>query len=87
MSFDIFGCSMTGTESEPGLIPRIMRALFDRIEAWDDDRDKFRVEISYLEIYNERGRDLLNSRADKFRIREHPSNGPYVDGLSSYVFD
>ena len=38
--------------------------------------------MSYLEIYNEKVRDLLNPSEKKtLRVREHASLGPYVDGL------
>lgn len=39
---------------------------------------------SFLEIYNERVRDLLRGREQKkkasLRVREHPEKGPYVQG-------
>jgi len=40
--------------------------------------------FSYVEIYNERPRDLLlSSKTEKvsLKVREHPKNGPYVQGL------
>ncbi len=40
---------------------------------------------SYLEIYNERVRDLLRRKMAKtynLRVREHPKEGPYVEGKS-----
>lgn len=50
---------------------------------------------SFLEIYNERVRDLLSRGEQKkrvsLRVREHPEKGPYVEGgclhLRLYVFD
>lgn len=46
-------------------------------------RSKFSVEVSYLEIYNEKVRDLLNpSSGHSLRVREHPILGPYVEDLS-----
>lgn len=38
--------------------------------------------FSYLEIYNERVRDLLqpSTSASRLRVREHPRLGPYVQG-------
>ncbi|KAG9881303.1 kinesin family protein, partial [Aureobasidium melanogenum] len=44
------------------------------------------VEVSYLEIYNERVRDLLNpSTKGNLKVREHPSTGPYVEDLAKLV--
>ncbi|KAJ1945436.1 Kinesin-like protein kif1b, partial [Linderina macrospora] len=72
--------TMMGSESEPGLIPRICDELFNRIDVIDAS---FHVEVSYLEIYNERVRDLLNPRSTaNLRVREHPSLGPYVEDLT-----
>ena len=43
---------------------------------------------SYLEIYNEKVRDLLRDPAQvskqgtlNLRVREHPKEGPYVQGI------
>lgn len=41
------------------------------------------LKSSYLEIYNERVRDLLRRKLAKtynLRVREHPKDGPYVEG-------
>ncbi|CAC5423096.1 KIF14 [Mytilus coruscus] len=51
---------------------------------------KINVEISFFEIYNEKIHDLLASSKEKggksqLKVREHPSTGPYVEGLSMYV--
>lgn len=46
-----------------------------------------RVQVSYLEIYQERVADLLIDRRDKenssLKVREHPKKGPYVQGLTT----
>lgn len=44
--------------------------------------------FSYLEIYNERVRDLLkpSSSAGGLRVREHPRLGPYVQGTADFPF-
>ncbi|CEP00851.1 hypothetical protein PBRA_008163 [Plasmodiophora brassicae] len=78
---------MMGTPDSPGLIPNIASALFDRIDqvGGDDRRRTFHCEASYLEIYNERVRDLLApARAEGagLTVREHPVHGPYVEDLS-----
>ena len=41
---------------------------------------------SYLEIYNEHVRDLLRDQTQpqlNLRVREHPKEGPYVQGAAS----
>lgn len=39
--------------------------------------------VQFIEIYNDKIRDLLHPGADSsaFRVREHPQTGPYVDNL------
>ncbi|KAG5646457.1 hypothetical protein DXG03_003507 [Asterophora parasitica] len=56
------GCGKThtisGTESDPGIIYLTMADLFQRIEDRKDDWD-VEVRVTFLEIYNEEIRDLL----------------------------
>jgi len=45
----------------------------------------FQLHCSYLEIYNERVRDLLRDPTQSqlnLRVREHPKEGPYVQGTT-----
>ncbi|RXN01556.1 Kinesin-like protein KIF16B [Acipenser ruthenus] len=76
-------------KGDAGLIPRICEGLFSRIAGmtrWDEA--SFRTEVSYLEIYNERVRDLLRRKSTKtynLRVREHPKDGPYVEDLSKHL--
>ncbi|XP_010789363.1 kinesin-like protein KIF1C, partial [Notothenia coriiceps] len=43
----------------------------------------FILQVSYMEIYCERVRDLLNPKSSlTLRVREHPILGPYVEDLS-----
>ena len=49
----------------------------------NDGTVTYSVEVSYMEIYCEQVRDLLNPRNNKnLRVREHPLLGPYVEDLS-----
>uniref|UniRef100_A0A5F9D566 Kinesin family member 16B n=1 Tax=Oryctolagus cuniculus TaxID=9986 RepID=A0A5F9D566_RABIT len=81
--------TMMGSSGDSGLIPRICEGLFSRINEttrWDEA--SFRTEVSYLEIYNERVRDLLRRKSSKtfnLRVREHPKEGPYVEDLSKHL--
>ncbi|KAM0340097.1 hypothetical protein ACHAPU_010670 [Fusarium lateritium] len=76
--------SMMGYGKEIGVIPMICQDMFKRIEEIQKDKTtKCTVEVSYLEIYNERVRDLLNpSTKGNLKVREHPSTGPYVEDLA-----
>ncbi|XP_073683004.1 uncharacterized protein stard9 [Garra rufa] len=80
--------TMMGTPDSIGLTPRICQGLF-RSGVESADGQSCRVEISFLEIYNERVRDLLRGAEQKkpapLRVREHPEKGPYVQGLSQHV--
>ncbi len=51
---------MTGTRDNKGLSPRICEAIFEKINANTDTNCSFKVEVYYMEIYNEKCRDLLN---------------------------
>lgn len=74
--------TMMGTEGEPGVIPRLCGGLYGRINANGDPNISFRVEVSYLEIYNEKVHDLLGDASRNLRVREHNVLGPYVEGLT-----
>ncbi|KAB8288503.1 hypothetical protein EYC80_010168 [Monilinia laxa] len=79
--------SMMGYGKDAGVIPKICQDMFERIgELQQDSNLKCTVEVSYLEIYNERVRDLLNpSTKGNLKVREHPSTGPYVEDLAKLV--
>ncbi|XP_053099891.1 kinesin-like protein KIF13A isoform X8 [Hemicordylus capensis] len=76
--------SMMGNTEQLGLIPRLCCALFQRITSEENDSHTFKVEVSYMEIYNEKVRDLLDPKGSRqsLKVREHKVLGPYVDGLS-----
>ncbi|XP_058827515.1 kinesin-like protein unc-104 isoform X5 [Topomyia yanbarensis] len=70
-------------ESQEGVIPMICKDLFRRIQETETVDLKYSVEVSYMEIYCERVRDLLNPKnKGNLKVREHPLLGPYVEDLS-----
>ncbi|XP_046809863.1 kinesin-like protein unc-104 isoform X5 [Lucilia cuprina] len=70
-------------EHQEGIIPMICKDLFNRIRSTETGELKYSVEVSYMEIYCERVRDLLNPKnKGNLRVREHPLLGPYVEDLS-----
>nr|XP_043904776.1 kinesin-like protein KIF13B isoform X1 [Solea senegalensis] len=76
--------TMMGSAEQPGLIPRLCSSLFSRTVQEAREGESFTVEVSYMEIYNEKVRDLLDPKGSRqaLRVREHKVFGPYVDGLS-----
>uniref|UniRef100_A0A4W4F2V9 Kinesin family member 13Bb n=1 Tax=Electrophorus electricus TaxID=8005 RepID=A0A4W4F2V9_ELEEL len=76
--------TMMGSAEQPGLVPRLCSALFERCAREHREGESFAVEVSYMEIYNEKVRDLLDPKGSSqaLRVREHKVLGPYVDGLS-----
>uniref|UniRef100_A0A3P8SNV0 Kinesin family member 13A n=1 Tax=Amphiprion percula TaxID=161767 RepID=A0A3P8SNV0_AMPPE len=76
--------SMMGNGEQPGLIPRLCCSLFERVHWEANEAHSFKVEVSYMEIYNEKVRDLLDPKGSRqsLKVREHKVLGPYVDGLS-----
>uniref|UniRef100_H2YU63 Kinesin-like protein unc-104 n=1 Tax=Ciona savignyi TaxID=51511 RepID=H2YU63_CIOSA len=74
-----------------GIIPQMCQEMFARISESTENNNlndsegsvTFSVEVSYMEIYCEQVRDLLNPKNNKnLRVREHPLLGPYVEDLS-----
>lgn len=80
--------SMMGYGEDAGVIPMICKDMFARIASMQaaDPHLVCTVEVSYLEIYNEKVRDLLNpATKGNLKVREHPSTGPYVEDLAKLV--
>eukprot|EP00667_Euglena_gracilis_P003330 EG_transcript_3338 len=93
--------TMMGTAAEPGLVPRYAEAVFQCLEDQQraNDISAYRVQMSYLEIYNEKVNDLLASdgpglgkapRSPRpvqkhLRVRQHPVRGPFVEGLTQHA--
>ncbi|XP_015184984.1 PREDICTED: kinesin-like protein KIF16B isoform X3 [Polistes dominula] len=80
--------TMMGSPESQGLIPRICKTLFARMAAGKESGASYRTEVSFLEIHNERVKDLLKidqTQSHSLRVREHPKRGPYVQDLSSHL--
>uniref|UniRef100_A0A669CV16 Kinesin family member 1C n=1 Tax=Oreochromis niloticus TaxID=8128 RepID=A0A669CV16_ORENI len=79
-SYTMMGKQEPGQE---GIIPQLCEDLFQRTGENTDPDLTYSVEVSYMEIYCERVRDLLNPKSQgTLRVREHPILGPYVEDLS-----
>ncbi|XP_031637140.1 kinesin-like protein Klp98A isoform X2 [Contarinia nasturtii] len=78
--------TMMGHDEEAGLIPRICKEMFNRMKVGQKSGTGYKTNVSYLEIYNERVKDLLGptNGNNTLRVREHRQLGPYVEGLSQH---
>ena len=80
--------SMVGYGANKGIVPISCDQIFKRIEM-NKEKDKiYEVQVSMLEIYNEKVQDLLipaNKRPSSgLRIRESKVMGIFVEGLTKY---
>jgi hypothetical protein len=63
--------TMMGTQDNKGIIPRLCDSLFDLIAKQQSSELSYKVEVSYMEIYNEKVRvkldlELSHVRSDVF---------------------
>lgn len=72
--------TMLGTAANPGCMVLTVGELFERIKA--DDSKVYRVYLTYLEVYNENIRDLLNPSSGYLDLREDPVKGICVAGIT-----
>ncbi|CAD5115509.1 DgyrCDS4476 [Dimorphilus gyrociliatus] len=75
--------SVMGDHKNRGIVPRICSELFRRLDRKNEKGVQNEITISMLEIYNEKIRDLLESRTrgHNLHIRNHPKRGFFVEGL------
>jgi hypothetical protein len=81
------GATVPRISDYSGLIPRVMTDVINSISRRDGSCDDTRFTLSFFEVHNDKIRDLLNATptgeaADCLKVREHPTLGPYVEGLT-----
>ncbi|KAG7259447.1 hypothetical protein CRUP_000659 [Coryphaenoides rupestris] len=79
--------TMMGSAEQPGLIPRLCCSLFSRTLREAREQEAFTVEVSYLEIYNEKVRDLLDPKGPTHHQSPPPPPPPFTQsqGISCDV--
>jgi centromeric protein E len=75
--------TMTGTRDAPGLIPLAINDCFRYVTKSQESRE-YLIRISYLEVYKENIRDLLNATTQPIRLFDGP-NGLIIRGLKEEV--
>mgnify|MGYP000881452345 CR=1 FL=1 len=83
--------SMIGYGANKGIVPISCEEIFTRIHSNAEKNREFEVNVSMLEIYNEKVQDLLipvtKRPKEGLKIREHKTLGVYVEGLSKHYVD
>jgi kinesin family protein 1/kinesin family protein 3/17 len=87
--------SMMGNDENPGIIPQLNDDLWvlvaekfqqiDQNAKNDRSKTQYLITVSFLEVYNEEVKDLLNPSDKKLNIRESPTQGIFVEGLAELV--
>ncbi|KAI3642734.1 hypothetical protein MP228_012289 [Amoeboaphelidium protococcarum] len=75
--------TMTGREQQPGLIPCAVEDIFAQISG--NQEREFLLRVSYMEIYNETIKDLINPANRDIKIHEDKHKGIYVSPLKEVV--
>src|SRR6195952_1656641 len=78
-SFTMMGSDID-SDAMKGIIPRIVEQIFASILS-SPGNIEYTVRVSYMEIYMERIRDLLQPQNDNLPIHEEKNRGVYVKGL------
>ncbi|KAF2659859.1 kinesin-domain-containing protein [Lophiostoma macrostomum CBS 122681] len=78
-SYTMMGSDIDDEEGK-GIIPRIVEQIFASMLA-SPSNIEYTVRVSYMEIYMERIRDLLNPVNDNLPVHEEKNRGVYVKGL------
>ncbi|KAL4486672.1 hypothetical protein ABPG72_022147 [Tetrahymena utriculariae] len=73
--------TMVGNPDNPGIMARTMNQLYYLIQE-NSNQNHFIVRVSYLEIYNENIKDLLSIEDKNLDLREDPSQGVVVAGIT-----
>ncbi|TFY70314.1 hypothetical protein EVG20_g2693 [Dentipellis fragilis] len=79
--------TMQGTKTDPGVIPRVVRALFERRASIEQHQTS--ISVSYMEIYKDEVYDLMVDRdnAQKLPVRENDAGQVFVANLNSTAIE
>jgi kinesin family protein 18/19 len=76
--------TMMGEELNDGVMLLSIQELFDQIDNVTQDKD-YQLKITYIEVYNEIIKDLLNSKNKNCDLREDPTRGITIAGVTEIM--
>ena len=76
---------MRGNDSNPGIIPLTVDHLLASFEAQQDR--EFMIGMIYIEIYNEKIKNLLSSEERKLFVKEETETGNFEIQVRSFYRD
>ncbi len=74
---------MNGVHSQPGVIPQAVQSCFEAVNSYPER--EFLLRVSYLEVYNEQIKDLLNTEPAVVKIQHDPKLGTVLSGVKEQV--
>lgn len=79
--------TMVGNSNEPGLMIRALNDLFSLVEKQKKNLKKSEIKISYIEVYNEKLKDLLKTDTydNMLDLRDDPQKGTVLVGAENKV--
>lgn len=73
-----------GTPMDPGIMVLTLQDLF--LQATKREKEeRFKITLSYLEVYNESIKDLMNPDNEECVIQEDPIRGVIASGITELV--
>ncbi len=76
--------TMMGEEYNDGVMLLSIQELFNQIDLVSSEQD-YQLKISYIEVYNENIKDLLNGKNKNLDLREDPTRGITVAGVTEIM--
>jgi len=81
-TFTMFGPDISSDESR-GIIPRACSHIFNSLE--NEAGTEFILKCSFLEIYKENLRDLINPSRGNLKVRESTERGVWIEFLTEQI--
>lgn len=75
--------TMYGSDLEPGIINLAVKSMFEKVKG--DTQREYLIRVSFLEIYNEVLRDLLEPAKTNLKIHENAKREIFVGDLSEHI--